>query len=76
MSVERRVNLVPLTNSRGFPGDSDGKAYACNAGDLGSIPGWEDPLVKGKATHSSVLAWRIPWIVVAKSWTLSDFHFH
>ena len=38
MSVERRVNLVPLTNSRGFPGDSDGKAYACNAGDLGSIP--------------------------------------
>ena len=24
---------------------------------------WEDPLEKGKATHSSVLAWRIPWIV-------------
>ena len=23
--------------------------------------GWEDPLVKGKATHSSILAWRIPW---------------
>ena len=23
--------------------------------------GWEDPLGKGKATHSSVLAWRIPW---------------
>ena len=23
--------------------------------------GWEDPLEKGKATHSSVLAWRIPW---------------
>ena len=23
--------------------------------------GWEDPLQKGKATHSSVLAWRIPW---------------
>ena len=23
--------------------------------------GWEDPLKKGKATHSSVLAWRIPW---------------
>ena len=22
---------------------------------------WEDPLKKGKATHSSVLAWRIPW---------------
>ena len=25
--------------------------------------GWEDPLEKGKATHSSVLAWRIPWII-------------
>ena len=24
-------------------------------------PGWEDPLEKGKATHSSILAWRIPW---------------
>ena len=23
--------------------------------------GWEDPLQKGKATHSSILAWRIPW---------------
>ena len=25
--------------------------------------GWEDPLEKGKATHSSILAWRIPWSV-------------
>ena len=24
---------------------------------------WEDPLEKGKATHSSILAWRIPWTV-------------
>ena len=23
--------------------------------------GWEDPLAKGKATHSSILAWRTPW---------------
>ena len=23
--------------------------------------GWEDPLEKGKATHSNILAWRIPW---------------
>ena len=39
--------------------------------------GWEDTLEKGMATHSSILAWRIPWTVhgVAKSWTLlSDFH--
>ena len=33
--------------------------------------GWEGPLEKGKATHSSTQAWRIP-----QSWTqLSNFHF-
>ena len=42
--------------------------------------GWEGPLKKGKATHSSILAWKISWIVesmgVTKSPTwLSDFHF-
>ena len=87
----------------GFPGGSDGKESACNAGDPGSIPGlgrsageglgyplqysctslvaqlvknplamqetwfrslgWKDPLEKGTATHSSILAWRIPWTV-------------
>ena len=25
--------------------------------------GWEDPLEKGKANHSNILAWRIPWTV-------------
>ena len=44
-----------------FPGGSDGKESACTAGHLGSIPGWEDPLEKGLATHSSILACRIPW---------------
>ena len=107
------------TSWMGFPGGSDGKESACNAGDLGSISGlgrcpgggigyplqyswtslvaqlvknppamwetwvwflgWEDPLEQGMATHSSILAWRIPWTVyihgVAKSWTqLSSFH--
>ena len=41
---------------------------------------WEDPVEKGKATHSTILAWRIPRTVQfmgGKSWTrLSDFHFH
>ena len=44
----------------GFPGGSDGKESACNMEDLGLIPGWEDPLEEGMATHSSILAWRIP----------------
>ena len=91
---------------KGCPGGSDGKESACNAGDLGSIPGlgrflWQrerqptpvflpeeshepdgsdckesacmpetqvqslgqkDCLEKGMAPHSSILAWRIPWI--------------
>ena len=29
----------------------------------GRFLGWEDPLEKGKAIHSSILAWRIPWTV-------------
>ena len=44
----------------GFPGGSDGKESTCNAGDLGLILGWEDPLEKEMAIHSSILAWRIP----------------
>ena len=106
------VGTIPWGRERlkGFPHSSVGKESACNAGDLGSIPGswrsagegigyplqeigytlqyswtslvaqlvknlpamretwvqslgWEDPLEKGKATHSSILAWRIPWTV-------------
>ena len=39
---------------------SDSKESACNAGDQVRSLGWEDPLEKEMATHSSVLAWRIP----------------
>ena len=34
---------------------------ACNAGDLGSIPGWEDTLEKGMGTLSSILRLITPW---------------
>ena len=37
------------------------KKSACNAGDSGLIPGQEDLLQKGMATHSSILSWRFPW---------------
>ena len=40
------------------------KNLPANAGDvrdMGSIPGWEDLLEQVMATHSSILAWRIPW---------------
>ena len=43
---------------------------------------WEDPLEKGKAIHSSIMAWRIPWTeesavdgVIKSQTQLSDFHF-
>ena len=39
-----------------YTGGSNGKESTCNARDLG----WEDPLEEGMATHSSILAWRIP----------------
>ena len=67
------------------PSGSDGKASAHDAGDPGLILGREDLLEKEMATHSSTLAWRIPWteepgrlqsMGVAKSRTqLSDFPF-
>ena len=34
--------------------------FAGEAGDVGSVPGWEDPLEEDMATHSSIPAWRIP----------------
>ena len=36
-------------------------ANAGDTRDMGSILEWEDPLQKGMATHSSILAWEIPW---------------
>ena len=36
-------------------------ASARDIRDMGSILGWEDPLEKGMAIHSSIHAWRIPW---------------
>ena len=51
-----------LEMSLGFPGGSDIKETACNVGDLGLIPVSRRSLEKEMATHSSILAWRIPWI--------------
>ena len=52
-------------NEECFPGGSEGKASACNAGDLGSIPGSGRSPGEGNGNpgngNSSILAWRIPW---------------
>ena len=57
---------------------------ACSAGDLGSIPGLEDPLEKEVATHSSILACKISWVEEPgrlwsmgwQSWTRLSEHVH
>ena len=46
----------------GFPGGSEVKASACNAGDLGSTPGLGRSPGEGNDNHCSILAWRIPWM--------------
>ena len=42
LEMKRKLNMMPkkYEGSSDFPGGSDGKASAYNAGDLGSIPGW------------------------------------
>ena len=65
---------------------SDGKESAYNVGDPGLIPGLGRSLAKGMATHSSILAWWIPWTVelgglqsmgpqriVGNNWTTNTF---
>ena len=62
----------------GFPGVSVGKESSAMWETWVQSPGWEAPLEEGMATHSSILAWRIPmnrgawWATVhgtTKSWT-------
>ena len=50
-----------VSASHQVAGGSDRKEAACNARDLGLIPGLKDPLEKGMVIHSSIITWRIPW---------------
>ena len=52
---------MPVFSLTDFPGGSDGKASVYNAGDWVQSLGWEDPLEKEMAIHSSTIAWKIPW---------------
>ena len=52
-----------LVLSISFPHSLVGQESACNVRDPVRSLGWEDPLEKRKTTHSSTLAWRIPWTV-------------
>ena len=83
--TESRTRLSDWTELKvflGFRSGLDSKESACSAEDQIWSLGWEDSLEKEMATHSSILAWRIPmdreaWRAtvheVKKSWTqLSD----
>ena len=55
------LDCLHLPEEEGSPVAQTVMKSARNVGDLGSILGWEDPLEKEMATHSSILAWRIRW---------------
>ena len=73
--IQRNENghlfYIAYKELRGFPGGTSDKETACQCKRhkrvwsssllLGSSLGWEDSLEEGIATHSSFLAWRIPW---------------
>ena len=55
--------MTPSHGMMGFPNGSVVKNPPANSGDMGLLRslGQEDPLEKEMATHSSILAWEIPW---------------
>ena len=63
MGLEKGKKLIVWCYSlyAGFPVGSVVKKPPANAGDMGLIPGLGRSLEKKMATHSSILAWEIPW---------------
>ena len=66
--VMQKIHKICTENKKylfmGFPHSLVGKEPACNAGDLGLIPGLGRSPGEEMATHSSILAWRISWTEV------------
>ena len=65
----------------GFPGGSDRKNVPTMWETWVGSLGWEDPLLKGTAAHSSILAWQTPWteepgglqsLGVSKQWDMTE----
>ena len=62
--MQSSIEKFELGRCKGFPGGASGKNLPANARDIrdtGSILGQEAPLEKEMATHSSILAWKVPW---------------
>ena len=79
--VLKKRNCCGSLCHQGFPFGSAGEESACDAGNLGSIPGLGRSPGEGKGYHSSILAWRTAWdcivhgVTKSQTW-LSHFHFH
>ena len=58
--MAEEYSILWYTTSLGFPGGSDGKESACNAGDPGLILDREI-VWRRERQHTSILPWRIPW---------------
>ena len=54
-----KLDLEKAEEPEGFPCSSVDKESAYNAGDLGSIPGSDDPMEEEMAAHSSFLEWQL-----------------
>ena len=57
--LQKRILQANIFEYMGSPDNSAGKESTCNAGDPSWFLGWEDPLEKGQAPHSSILG--LPW---------------
>ena len=59
--LEAQAGIKIAGSNINNPGRSGGNKSACKRETRVQSLGWEDPLEKEMATHSSILAWRIPW---------------
>ena len=57
-----KIGLI-VVNKLGFPCNPAGEESPAMQKSWVQFLGWDDPLEKGKVTHYSILAWRIPWTV-------------
>ena len=59
--IRKAEQLCHSQQLTGFPSGSEVRNSSAEAGDVVPALGWKDPLEREMATHSSILAWRIPW---------------
>ena len=62
--VRSLLSISRSLRTLGFPGGTDVKNLPTMQETWVQSLGWEDPLEEGMETHSSILAWRIPWTEV------------